>query len=520
MFKWIRRKASDDAAPPQNNPDVAPASQLSCALADNIASLDALFTDVDIMRSRRFQNASAPGLDFCIYFSDGVVDSLLINEHIIAPLLVADIDPGPGLFEAVRNCFVMTCDMKETTEMHEIVSDITYGDTLLLIEGSNRALIISSKSFMLRSITEPEGEKVLSGPREGFNEGLMANLSMIRRRLRTNELKMRFYTAGAQTNTTLCICYMDNIVNKNILNELYRRLETVNIDGVIDSNYIAENIQEGSLLGFVTTGTTERPDVVAAKLLGGRIAIVVDGSPVVLTIPYLFIENFQSNEDYYVNPYYATFSRMLRIIGFFLTMITPALYIAISAYHHEILPAPLMINITSERQSVPLSAALEAFIMLLVFDILRETGVRMPSHVGQALSIVGALVIGQAAVEAKLVASPMIIVVAFTGITNLLVPKLSAASLVARYLLLLLASSFGLLGVVCGLSILIIHVFNLQSYGVPALMPLDNLSFQEVKDTFFRAPLPKMLTRVAPLSSNRTRARTGHVGDNPSQKLK
>lgn len=490
------------------------ASQLSSSLDDNIGLFKRLFADVDTMLSRRFRCKNGQGLDFCVFYSDGVVDSGIINRHIIWPLLEAEgLSAGPELFAAVKDCVVSMNDVAETTEIQKIITSITYGDTLLLIAGSDKALIMSSKSFALRSITEPEGEKVLSGPREGFTEGLMVNLSMIRRRLRTNELKLRFHTLGGQSGTSLCICYMDNIVNKKILDELYRRLAAINMDGVLDSNYIIEHIGEASFLGFTTTGTTERPDVVAAKLLEGRIAIVVDGSPAVLTVPYLFIENFQSNEDYYVHPYYATFSRMLRIVGFFLSIATPAIYIAVSAFHHEIFPAALMTSISGERRSVPLSASLEAFIMLLIFDILRETGVRMPSHVGQALSIVGALVIGQAAVEAKLVASPMIIVVAFTGITNLLVPKLASALLVARYAFLAMASCFGLTGIICSFSVLMTHIINLQTYGVPAFMPARRLNhFQTVKDTFFRAPWTKMLTRTTPLSGNITRARPGNPG--------
>lgn len=507
-FAFVQDAQSDHISHKESIPcDEPTQGRISNKLDDNIKIFNTLFMDVDIMLSRRFSNKGGTGLDFCVFYSDGVVDSMMINEHLIEPILEADkLLPGPGLFDMVKNSVVATSDMKESNDIDEIVSSITYGDTLLLVEGSDRALIISSKRFTLRSVTEPEGEKVLSGPREGFTEGLMVNLSMLRRRLRTHDLKMKLHSAGSRTKTGICVCYMEGIVNKEILNELYRRLDSINIDGVLDGNYITEYIAERSFLGFPATGSTERPDTVAARLLEGRIAIIIDGSPMVLTLPYLFIENFQSNEDYYVNHYYATFSRVLRILGFFLTVLTPAVYIAIVAFHHEILPTALMISISAERQSVPLIASVEAFVMLIILDILRETGIRMPSHVGQALSIIGALVIGQAAVEAKLVASPMIIVVAFTGITNLLIPRLSAATLTTRYTLMLLASCFGLIGVVSGFSIFLIHIMNLSSYGVPAFIPMDKLKFQDVKDTFFRAPWPDMKTRLSPLSENTTRS--------------
>ena len=232
------------------------------------------------------------------------------------------------------------------------------------------------------------------------------------------------------------------------------------------------------------------------------------GSPSVLTLPFLFIENFQSSEDYYMNYYYATFSRMLRMFGFFLTLMVPGLYLAVAGYHHEMLPTQLLLNITVERQGAPLPASIEAFLMLIVFDILRETGVRMPSNVGQALSIVGALVIGQSAVEAKMVAAPMIIVVALTGITNLLVPRLSGPVIFFRYLFLFAASLLGFYGLILATSFALIHLLNLRSFGVPQMMAAGNLRFQEVKDTFFRTPWWKMLLRPKGLTKNRTRMKT------------
>jgi spore germination protein KA len=244
---------------------------------------------------------------------------------------------------------------------------------------------------------------------------------------------------------------------------------------------------------------------VASKLLEGRIALIIDGSPAVLTIPYLFIENFQSSEDYYMNFYYTSFTRIIRILGFILTIMIPAFYIAVVAYHHEMLPTNLFINIAMERQNAPLPAALECFIMLIVFDILKETGIRMPSNIGQALSIVGALVIGQAAVEAKLVAAPMIIVVASTGITSLLVPKLASPVIFVRFILLALASSLGFYGLILGIAWLIINLLNLRSFGVPELMISGNLQYQDIKDQVIRTSWKDMILRPKFITNNRQR---------------
>lgn len=506
MFEKVKRIFKKK----ENSGDSTPADKIntaiSASLQENIRLFDELFTDVDIMLSRQFENAAHPEAKFCIYYSDGVTDAALINEHIIKPLILRDnIASGSDLFEQVKAHVVQINDVQECSAVAEIIHAITYGDTVLFVEGSKKALLLNSKKFSLRSSTEPEGERVLSGPREGFTEGIMNNLSMIRRRLRTQELKIKFLTLGRLTRTTVCVTYIDRVVNKNILRELYRRLEKIDIDGILDPNYIAEFIGEQSVLGFNALGSTERPDVAVSRMLEGRIAVLVDGSPVVLTAPYLFIENFQSNEDYYMPPVYASFSRLIRIFCFILTVSVPAIYVSVVAYHHEILPSSFMISLAGARAKVPLPAALECFIMLLLFDILRETGIRMPNHIGPAMSIVGALVIGQSAVEANLVAAPMVIVVAFTGITNLMVSRLTATTFISRYFCLILASVLGLTGLMVSISSILIHILSMETLGIPSVLPVKHLGSQEVKDTFIRAPWPNMIKRLWPISPNRNR---------------
>ncbi len=470
-----------------------------------------LFADVDILRVRELENKNDGSQKFCLFYCDGLVDSLLISQTIVNPLISAQIKPqgGESLADVLLKEIVQVNEAEKTQELKKVIDAITYGDTVLLADGSKDVLILNSKSFTTRSVEEPDSEKVLRGPREGFTESIMSNLSLVRRRLRTPALKMKFMSLGRRSNTSVCVCYLEGIVNKSILAELYRRLEKIDIDAVLDTNYIVELIRDAPWSPFRTTGYTEKPDVVAGKILEGRIAVFVDGTCNAITVPYLFIENFQSGEDYYLNYYYSTTSRIIRILGFFATLATPGLYIAIVAFHREMLPQALLINIASERMSVPLPAALEAFVMLIVFDILRETGVRMPSSIGQALSIVGALVIGQAAVEAKLVSSPMIIVVAFTGITNLLVPNMNAPVIYLRLGILALSSLFGFMGFVIGVLIIAIHIFNLQSFGIPQVIHVGDLRFQEVKDTVFRAPWWEMITRPGEITRNRIRQKEG-----------
>ncbi|MCM0758133.1 spore germination protein [Sporomusa sphaeroides DSM 2875] len=499
MF-WFGGKKKKD-----NQPITAKKSKkakLTACYETNLTCLKTIFQDDDPIQFREFKSNNNNKIRFCVIYCDGLADSAIIDEHIIKPVMLDYIPDDTKIIDSLIMQVIQTDSAKKVSSFQEIINDVTYGDTLLLVEGSHEALLLNTKSFTTRAITEPESEKILTGPREGFTETLTTNLSLIRRKLRTQQVKMKYYSAGERTHTQLCIVYMDDIVNKNILRELYRRLDAIHIDSVLDANYISELIRDNTWSPFRAVGYTERPDVVVGKLLEGRIALFVDGSPVVLTIPYLFIENFQNSEDYYLNFYYASFSRSLRVVGFFLTVLVPAFYIAVVAFHREMLPTSLIVHIATERQNVPFPAALEALFMLIIFDILRETGLRMPTNIGQALGIVGALVLGQAAVEAKLVAAPMIIIVAITGITNLLIPQMNAPVLVARFGLLAFASSLGFFGVTLGVAILLIHILNLRSFGIEQLTPGRNLQYQEVKDMLIRAPWWQMRDRPLATAKN------------------
>lgn len=469
---------------------------LTFSLKENVAVLREVFADVDILRVRYIDNPHDKNIRYAIIYCDGMIDTNRISENLIKPLMLFDLPPkGKDALDTVMKDILQIAEMEKTQKVREIVEAITYGDTVLFMDGVEEAVLLNTKGFETRKVTEPENEKNLSGPREGFTECMLMNLSMIRRKVRTADLKIKCLTLGQRTKTKVSICYMDSIVNKQVLAEVYRRLAKIDIDAMLDTNYITELVRDCRWSPFRTVGYTERPDVVVGKIMEGRVAILLDGTPSVLTVPYLFIENFQSSEDYYLSFYYTSFSRMIRIFGFFLTVTVPGFYIAIGSFHQEMYPLQLFINFTTERQSVPLPAIVEAFVMLLVFDIIRETGVRMPSNIGQAFSIVGALVIGQAGVEAKLVAAPMIIVVGLTGITSLLVPKMNAPVIYIRVIFLLLASTFGLIGLVMGVSCVFIHMLNLRSFGVPQLTIVGKLRGQEVKDEFARAPWWRMISR-------------------------
>lgn len=479
---------------------------------ENMDICQKIFADMDVIKFREIKSQMGDSLKAFIVFCGGMVNTDEISNNIIKPLIVSKFEKNTDI-EAIIKGTLQVVDFATTDSFDKVVESVMYGETVLFIEGCKMAAILYTKQYALRAVEEPENEKVIGGPREGFTESLMQNLTLIIRRVRTNELKTKVLIVGRRTKTTVCVCYLDSLVDKGMLKDIINRISAIEIDGILDSNYITELIADHRYSYFRTTGYSERPDCIVAKLLEGRAAILVDGSPMVLTVPYLFIENFQSSEDYYFSFYYSSFARMLRMAAFLLTITVPGIYIATEAFHQEMLPLQLLIRMAQERQSVPLPAAIETVLMLIVFDVLRETGVRMPANIGQTLSIVGALVIGEAAVQASIIAAPMIIVVAATGITSLLVPRLNAPIIFWRFLLLFMSATFGFFGFTIGISMLLIHISNLTSFGVEQVILDGSFSFRNIKDIFIRAPINLMKTRPQGLSSNATR----QVGDDVNE---
>ncbi len=464
------------------------ALSFSKSLDENKQMIFNIFLNDQTLVSRDLLNQSN-GLKCCIFFIDGMVKNDIINDYVIRSYLTAQQLPqGKDLLETIRTQVLTSNAVEQTVSIQHIVDGILYGDTVLLVEGAEGALIINTKGFQIRAVAEPDTEKSLRGPREGFTECLLVNLSLIRRKLRTSDLKVEFMSFGTRSNTQTCLCYLESLTDKKILRELKRRLKRIDMDGVLDSNYITEQIKDHPLSPFKTVGITEKPDVLAAKLLEGRIALFVDGSPVVLTVPFLLIENFQSGDDYYLNYYFASFDRMLKILSFFISVSVPAIYIALTTYHREMIPTALALNIAKSRHDVPLPTVVECLLMLLLFEFIRETGIRMPANVGQALSVVGALVIGQAAVEANFISAPMVIVVAVTAITGLTNPSIKGAMIGMRYFLLILSSILGLYGYFFGSIAILIQMLSIKSFGVVYASQFLTAYEHKAQDSIIRMP--------------------------------
>ena len=373
-----------------------PNARTGMPLNGNLARFTDIFKDDNTLVTRQFDNQLDPGIRCCALFFDGMVNNDLVNKNIVLAIQLAqNLQNDAGTLDAIARLVISANDVKRYGDINELISLMLYGDTLLLLDGENDALVINTKGFPIRSVEEPANEKTLQGPRDGFNESILMNIAQVRRKLQTPQLKFKYQKIGNLTSTKVCLSYIDGVAKPEIIAEAERRLANIKMEGILDSNYIREHIRDGGALSiFKTTGVTERPDIIAAKLLEGRVAIFVDGSPAVLTLPMVFLEMFQTNEDYYTSFYYASINRILRVISFLFTITVPGVYLALVTFHQEIIPTTLLMSIASAQNAVPFPTIVEMLLMLFAFELLREAGSRMPSNIGQALSIVGALVLG------------------------------------------------------------------------------------------------------------------------------
>ncbi len=481
---------------------------LTESLDENISFFTRLFQNDDVFRVRKIKVTRGRDYGCAVMFMDGMVNTEILNQSVIRALLTNGEGAGEGnITDYIMSEVLFANEVSSTLDISEMLSAIFYGDTLLIAEGSRRGLIINTKGWRTRGISEPNDERVLQGPREGFDEALMLNVALIRRKLPTPDLQVELLRVGRKTDTKMFLCYLDSVADKFTVREIKRRIEAIDIDGVLDSNYISEMIKGRRWSLFKTIGSTERPDIVAARLLEGRVALLVDGTPVVLTIPYLFSENFQADDDYYVNFFVANAGRILRYICFFLAISVPAVYLGLIIYHPHLLPTAFAVTVSAARGGIPFPSYLECFLLTVIFEILKETGIRMQQSVGHALSIVGGLVVGQAAVEAKIVSAPMLIVVALSGICGLMIPRLKGVILYARFGLIILATLFGLYGYFIGMVLMLYSIFSLDSFGVDYTESLERLTLQSLKDTVIRVPWWKMRTRPRGLTRNLYRQR-------------
>ncbi|MDB5055480.1 MAG: gerKA [Bacilli bacterium] len=493
---------SNSRKPPNNSLQMNPPEQmdpqeqdlLSADLNENMQMLHTIYANCSDVVFRPFL-ISGKTKALLLYIA-GLSNIDSMEQHVLVPLMQETAEEFNNLSQMIEQK-ISVPDVKEIKTIKECIDQISMGNPIVLIEHAACGLSLSLAKWEKRAVEEPTAETVIRGPREGFSESIRVNTSLLRRRLRSPKLKMQSMTVGRYTQTEIIIAFIEGIVDKALVEEVLNRLQRIDIDGIFESAYIEEMIEDSPFSIFPQLMNTERPDVAAANLLEGRVAILIDGSPAVLIAPITFYSLLQSPEDYYQRFLFSTATRWLRYLALVISLLLPSLYISILTFHQEMIPTSLFLSIAKSREEIPFPAIVEALIMEITFEALREAGIRLPKQVGSAVSIVGALVIGQSAVQAGIISAPMVMVVAITGITSFMIPRYSAgiAIRLLRFPIMLLSGTLGLLGLMLAVIVIIVHMCTLRSFGVPYLSPMGPMKGRDMKDVLMRAPLWMLNTR-------------------------
>ncbi len=427
-----------------------------------------------------------------LYHPD-LTDSATLRAVVFA--LSSEENSELGTLEEFMRYALFECETEISDDVQSCLTDLLSGDMLLCISGDQRYLVINARQYTTRGIMEPPTETVMRGPREGFIEDLKTNLSLLERRLKTPDLAIERLEVGRKTKTNVALCYISSVAEPKVVSKIKKRLQKIDIDGITDSHYLVPYIEENPMSMFTQVGISEKPDIVAAKILEGRVALIVDGSPMVVTVPFLMIEDFQSAEDYYQRSTFATFLRFIRYGSLLLATLLPALYVALQNFHYTLIPVRFMITLMSAIKGIPFSPLSETLFVLLLFEIIREASVRMPRAVGMAMSIVGALVLGETAVNAGIISSPAVMVTALSSIALFTVPNLIGTSSVLRLAYTVIGGLCGLFGLILAVLFTMHYICAMNAYDTPYLAPFSPLIYSDFKDSIERAPLKELKKR-------------------------
>ncbi|WP_442595798.1 spore germination protein [Neobacillus sp. D3-1R] len=485
----------------QENNQSALRALFSIHLDHNIEVIHNLLGDsVDIVK-REFVFHGKKEIKAVCFYTDGLVNTQGV-ERLIEYLIYKTAESSrrnemihdSNFTEEMIKHLIVNPSIKVVKVVEDGIDGVLSGDTLIFLDGSNQPLLLSSRGWDTRSVSEPVTEQVVRGARDGFTENIRSNTALVRRRIRNPNFRLEAINLGKKTQTDINIAYIKGVVREGLVEEVKERLKKIKIDAILESGYVEELIADAPYSPFTTVQSTERPDKVAAEILEGKVAIFVDNTPFVLVVPTYFWQYLQASDDYYAKFYTGSFFRLVRYFAFIISLTLPSIYVMLASFHQEMIPTPLALTIASGREVVPFPVLLEALIMEIAFELMREAGLRMPKPVGQAVSIVGSLIIGQAAVQAGMVSPFMVIVVAVTGIASFAIPNYAASFSIRliRFPLLLASGTLGLLGFAAAFSILAIHALSIRSFGESYLAPATPFQPSDQKDSIIRFPWWKM----------------------------
>ncbi len=436
---------------------------------------------------------------------DGIIDEGAKRNNVLKPLVAKTFEKKPDDNLEQIQMSLSTKKIITETNISKAIDLLLKSHALLLVDGYHTALLIHIEGFETRSIEEPEAEKVVSGSREGFIESINVNLSLLRRRIPHPSLRFETFEIGEFTKTKVVLCYVKDIAKQDVVERLKSRLRQIKIDEIESSGDIEQLIEDHPFSIFSTIGNTERPDNAAALMMEGRIIILVDGNPVSLYAPYFFAESFKNIEDYSSRPYYSSFTRIIRIFAFIITIILPSMYIAALNFNKALIPSSMIVPIIQARETVPFPLAMEVLLIILMFEVVREAGVRLPQQIGTAVSIVGPLILGDVSVSAGIVGAPTVVIVSLSYIAVFVITPIADACALIRVGLFIVTSIFGSYGLFVALLGLLTHMVSLTSLGVPYMSPIAPFYFRDWKDTIVRFPTrsvnhrPKSVPNKRPL---------------------
>lgn len=465
-------------------------------LTDNIKEIHKIFTEAPDLVVREFIIKQTSNKAALIFLS-GASDPVKINDSVLYPLLFEE-----NVEKEKQDPAVSLGHIAAVNTYKKVEEAILQGNSVLLVDNAAEAFVFATEGWPSRSLESPKTDPSLRGAHVGFSESGNQNIALVRKYIQNSELKINNYIVGKRGHSNVYVLYLKDVTDPQLLQILEERIQKIDVDAVINSGSLSEYIEDNSFSPFPQLLVTERPDTAASELLNGRIVIILDKSPDVLIAPVTFSSFFKSIDDFGIRWLAASFTRIIRYLGFYIAIFLPAIYIAVITFHSEILPLKLLFSIGVSRERVPFQPLIEAFIMEITLEMLREAAVRLPTPISQTVGVVGGIVIGQAAVEAGIVSNVMVIVVALTAISSFIIPNYDMGSAIRliRFPMMILASLFGFLGVIVGFMLMLTHFITLKSLGTPYSIPLSPLRLSDLKDVIFRLPQWSLIKR--PTSTN------------------
>ena len=433
--------------------------------------------------------AKAGGVCVCILFCEGQTDTNQMANLIFRPINSIGnekkLEPA-RVMEIMQSELLLAGEQHQVDDYEQLTAMIMGGFCVILADGVTHGIAIGVQGFEKRSVSEPSTHVNLRGSREGFVEAVRTNMSMLRRRIKSPDLVFKLSTVGSLSNTDICLCYIESKVSRELLEDIECRLEELPLSAILEGGYIQPFLEEKGSLIFDEAGITERPDTLAAKLYEGRVGIIVDGTPFALIIPRLFTENFQTLDDYTQKPVYVAIMRTLRYIAFAASVLLPGFYVAIANFHPELIPDSLLLNLAATIQITPYNLLTECLLIHIFYEIMREAGLRMPSNLGHAVSIVGGIVIGDIVVSAGLIGAPLVLIVAVSSIASFIVPDLYNSIVVMRFAFIIAGGMWGLFGITILGMLFLLKICSMSPYGVPYTSPVSPFSLRGMRDTLIR----------------------------------